>query len=243
MHRYYEDRKKGRSAQFRLDKQEIEDAICKRVKVYLQESGLLEQMLNTSCSDLTSKFERIDLEIKAKQGQLTLLGQTLEGFGDYLRKAALGGELDRLSEIVISEKQKVEQETQEVRGQIQGLEQQKATLQASYQENALREKMRQALADLSKSCGLRKQQLLQAIVPKIIVYPDNRLDIEINPLFKLPDGSVPRRGGFSRDGSEFVFQRNGVCRSNLGEPLTLAREYLAQWRKPKAFRVELALDH
>ena len=211
-YRYYEDRKGGRRAEIRIPKDEIEDAICERVKAYLKESGLLERALESSSNGLDAKVGKIDQEVKSKMAQLTQLERTLDGFGDYLRKAALGGELDRVSEIVISERAKVEQEIQKIKGQIQGLERQTATLREQYQEKALREKMRMALIDLSERCDLQKQQLIRAIVPKIIVHPDNRLDIKINPLFRRPDGGVPPKGGFKPSGTKFVCGKFGEPR-------------------------------
>ncbi len=214
-YRYYEDRKGGRRAEIRISKEEIEEVICQRVKDYLKESGLLGSAIESSFNGLDAKVEKIDQEIKPKELQLLQLQRTLDGFGEFLRNAALSGDLGQVSGMVISEQQKVEQELLKTQGQIHTLERQKKLLLEHYQEKALQEKIRHALADFSERCDLQKQQLIQAIIPKIIVYPDNRLDIKINPLFKKPDGGGPQKGsGFKRSGSKFVLQGSGESGQN-----------------------------
>jgi hypothetical protein len=79
-------------------------------------------------------------------------------------------------------------------------------------EKTLQEKIRSAMVDFSKRCDLQKQQILQAIIPAIIVHPDNRLEMKINPLFKKPTddgGGSPERGS-KPGGRKFVLVENGA---------------------------------
>ena len=181
---------------------------------YLNESGLLERAIETTFSNLDSEVEKIDAEIKGKEAELSRLQQTLDGFGDYLRKAALNGGLDRITATLATEQEKVDKEIQAITRQVRGLQGQKSNLKEHYQEKALKEKMAEALADFSKRCNLQKQQIIQAIVPKIIVHGNNRLEIKINPLFKKPtdDGAGSPKGGFKHSGRQFVLLESGESR-------------------------------
>ena len=210
-YRYYEDRRRGRRAELRIIKEEIEKAVCQRVKDYLKESGLLKSAIETTFSNRDGETAKIDQEIKAKTAQLSNLQRTLDGFGEHLRKAALSGELDRISAMLAAEQQKVDQEIQVMTDRIHALEQRKEILEECYEEGALQEKMKIALADFSKRCDLQKQQIIRAIVPKIIVHSDNRLEIQINPLFKkTPDGGdLTPSAACKPGGRRFVYRTDG----------------------------------
>ena len=77
-----------------------------------------------------------------------------------------------------------------------------------YREKTLQEKLAAALRSFSKRCDLQKQQIVQAIIPKIVVHNDNRLEIFINPLFDPTSNEGGSRKRIS-GGKKFVLGKNG----------------------------------
>ncbi len=220
-YRYYEDRKNGQRAEIRIPKEEIEEAVCQRVKQYLKNSGLLEKAIETTFQGFDIEIEKIDQEVRSQQSRLLQLQQTTGGFSEYLRKAALSGELGKVTELITAEQQKVDAETEVIATQIRFLEARKNSMTERHEEKFLQEKMRRAMSDFSKRCDRQKQQIIQAIIPKIIVHPNNRLEIKINPLFnKSPENEKgPRKGApihnfrsFKVHSPKFVLLENGESR-------------------------------
>src|SRR5262249_31164181 len=90
----------------------------------------------------------------------------------------------------------------------------------------LQEKMQRTLSDFSERCDLQKQQIIQTVIPKIIVHSDNRLEIKINPLFMKPEKASPQGGGYKRGGRQYLFQQNGDPGRNRTCDLMLRRHVL-----------------
>jgi DNA invertase Pin-like site-specific DNA recombinase len=212
-YRYYEDRKNRQRAEIRIPKEEIEEAICKRVKQYLKDSGLLEKAIETTFQGLDTEIDKIEQGIRSQQSRLLQLQQTTGGFSEYLRKAALTGELGKVTELITAEQEKVDAETQVITAQLCSLESRKSSMSERHEKTILQDKMRRAMSDFSKRCDRQKQQIIQAIIPKIIVHPNNRLEIKINPLFmkskndKGPLSGAPER--FNSNSPKFVLLENG----------------------------------
>ena len=110
--------------------------------------------------------------------------------------------------MIIDEQEQTTLELTNLRMQIENLESRKLALREHFEKTTLQEKIRQALSNFSKRCDLQKQQIIQAIIPKIVIHPDNKLEIVINPLFR----STPE-GGDSKNsvngGKKFVLDKNG----------------------------------
>ena len=207
-YRYYEDRKKGAQTTVRIPKEDIEKFISSRVHQYLKDGNLLERIVQNSVGKRDSEVEKIDRELELKNKNATELQRAVEGFRSHLRTAAKDGSLDKVLKMITDEQERATAELTILQDQIEALESRKLALRKHFEKTTLQEKIRQALSNFTKRCDLQKQQIIQAIIPKIIIHPNNKLEIVINPLFR----ATPEGGGSKNSvngGKKFVLDKNG----------------------------------
>ncbi len=207
-YRYYEDRKKGAQTSVRIPKEDIEKFISDRVRQYLKDGGLLERIVQSSIGKRDSEVEKIDRELILKKEKVDELQGAVEGFRSHLRTAAKDGSLDKVVEMIMDEQARATAELANLQDQIEALEHRKLALKEHFEKKTLQEKIRQALSNFSKRCDLQKQQIIQAIIPKVIIHPDNKLEIVINPLFRDTPEGVDSKGSVN-GGKKFVLGKNG----------------------------------
>ncbi len=175
---YYEDRGEG---EFRISKSEIEKIVCDRVKSFLKESGVLENILQNGrhthdhrLTDIRAKLASISKEVK-------ILDHAKSAFSAQLRKAAIECDerFNNVVELIGAESAKVEAELANLHREKTRLGAEEQNLATAFQEQTVRALLEKALKDFDRRCDREKLQIIQAIIPKIVVHHD-RLELHFN---------------------------------------------------------------
>lgn len=198
---YYEDRASG---EYRIPKEEIEKIVCGRVRSFLKNSGLLRKVIEQSCNQRNEKVETLKEEIKAVTAKISDLERARQKISDHLRAEAIKGNSD-----LATVAKMLSEESNKLDGEISQLIEEKARLQKElhvvvevYQEGRITDLLSQAFKDFDQRCDLEKKQIIQAIIPKIVIH-DGKLELFFNFVGLTPEGE--RKPG----GKKFDLMKNG----------------------------------
>jgi DNA invertase Pin-like site-specific DNA recombinase len=209
---YYEDRKKK---EYRIIKGEIEKVVCDRIAQYLHQAGLVESILRNIVNDKSDELLKIEDETKGLKVKVSELQTAIRRFGDYLRTAALDSDskLDEVCKTINQERRRAEEELAMAISQLDRLEAKQKVLTEKFEEKTIREYLKGIFRDFEKKCSHQKKQLIHALIPKIIVHPDDRLEIVFNPFFRQIKNPEGNPSGFDSGEQKFGYGLNG-WRSN-----------------------------
>ncbi len=201
---YYEDRREG---EFRIPKDEIEKIVCARVKSFLKDSGIFRTVIAKGCDQRNEKADAIDKSLKSIEAKISDLARAKQNISEHLRTEAVkvGSDLAGVAKILSEESGKLDSELAALTADQERLLHERYIIVDVYQEGRIEELLGEALKDFDQRCDLEKKQIIQAIIPKIVIH-EGKLELYFNFVGLTPRGE--RKPG----GKKFDLVRNGSGR-------------------------------
>lgn len=194
----------------RISKCKLEKAVSKRLKSYLKDSGVLESIILQSFKNRDTELPKLNKEISELKCKISNAENARSSLGQYLRDAAQKGaeEIARISKTISEEIEKVDIEIDSYGVELGRLEQHRQALKDCFETDKVKKYLKLVLDEFDKRCDLQKKQIIQALVPKIVIHMDNRLEIFLNPISGGDGGGSGRRKRKS-NGKKFLLSKNG----------------------------------
>ena len=176
---YYQTSKKD----IRIPKEKIERYVCNRVKQYIKESGVLEEVINTTLKHRLTGLPLIDTDIENAKSKLANLEKTKSGFSEALRIAVMknSSNLIEITTALLEEKLRVEAELTDMEAKLTSLRETRAKVCERFQEKTLQDYLRLAMDKFDLQTDEAKKRIIQIVIPRLVYHPEEKqLDIHIN---------------------------------------------------------------
>lgn len=168
-----------------IPQDKIEAFIIKRVKLYIRESGVLQDIINTALKHRLTGLPLIEEEMRDTKAKMEALQATLNGFSQALRQAVSScpSEAAKVTQVLIEERTKAESELHEYQRRLKDLDAKRGYVTTHFQEKTLQEYIKLAMEKFDKQSDQEKKRIIQAIIPSLVYHPvEKRLEIYINPV-------------------------------------------------------------
>ena len=176
---YYQDRKKT----VRIERFKIEKIVKNRVGQYLKDSDLLKGLFQTALKHRSIGGPVIDSDITRMNQRLNELNGIDKTLSEAIRNVALSGDVAKVieaSKAIADEKAKVEKERESLKAQLQDLQRSKAQISEQRGVKSLQDYIGLALKDFKQKNDHIQKQIIQSLIPKIILHPDQKLELQVN---------------------------------------------------------------
>lgn len=172
----------NRVLKMRVNKDEIEDLVCKRVKKYLCENGRLSSVVQSVLKSGTANLGKFDFEIQKVKRTIENQITIIERFSETLRQAALSStqNITQVCEALIEERSKAQIELDMNQSKLLELENARTQAQENFKGKALEEQLNKVLRNFDQRSDFQKKRLIQMIVPEVIVHPDNKIELKVS---------------------------------------------------------------
>lgn len=178
---YYVNTKKN----YRIRAERIEQTVIKYIGSLLQENGILEQALKQIFGGENIKLRELEHEILQKEKEVQLCERVLEVMTSQERVQMM--ERPHLLTDILLEGVRVRKDSvdriEQLDKELEFLYERKEEIDKFAKRDDICTKLKQALQVLKNSPSLRKKQLIQIMVPKLVVdEKKDELNFFINPL-------------------------------------------------------------
>lgn len=178
---YYENSKKN----YRIKAERIEQTVVKYLESILRENGILEQALRQVCGSENMKLSELDREIAQKEKEIRQCERVLEVM-DSQEPMHIAANPHLVGDILL-EGMRVRKESEERIEQLTKnlalLYERKEEIEKFSKRDDICIKLKHALKVFKNSPSFRKKQLIQTMVPKLVVdEKKDELNFYINPL-------------------------------------------------------------
>ncbi len=199
--RYYEDRRGG--GEFRIPKEEIEKVICARIKEFLRDSGVLQKVLNSSDDQRNQQAEDIARSLETTKSKIKVLEKAKVGISSHIRSEAIkeGADIGAIVKMLSDEVVKIDEEIAQKMSEQSRLQRELVVINEDFQQKKVEDLLAKALKDFDRRCDLEKRQIIQTIIPRIVVHHD-KLELYFNFLGARPEDRKP-------GGQKFDLDKNG----------------------------------
>ena len=177
-HYYYNSK-----SRVRLSANLMDEIVCKRIKTYLTESGILREVLEAALKQQRVGQPNLDAEIARANREIKALEEILESFTAGIRKAALSG-LANLAEVcaaLLDEKDYAAKELTVKQAALEDLRARKQRLKADLESRSLENYLQKAMEKFDTKSDLEKKRIVQSIIPEIIIKSDQEMVLMVNP--------------------------------------------------------------
>ena len=176
---YYEHKETRR----RIVKERIEEAVCDRLKQYLSDSATLREVINLSLKNRLLGLPMIEDEIKEARTKIAKLEGTLGGFSEAIREAAAKNpaKLPEICALILDEKKWAETDLALAKTGLEDLLQKKERITTEFKEKTILDYLTLGLERFEERSDLQKKQILQGIVRRVVLHPEGRLELTIDP--------------------------------------------------------------
>ena len=164
---------------FRLTKDEIEELIINRVKEYLTNSEVLKKMIAEANSMANMGTALIQEEVTNLRKRIKEGRQVIDGFSNYVRQAALTSpdKLETVIRTITEERDKAQTEVLLLERELTFKEGRLRELKDDRKDKEMREHLDGLLKNFDSQDDLKKREIIQLIIPRAIVYKDNKLEL------------------------------------------------------------------
>lgn len=177
-----------------IPKAEIDKIVCKRIREYISESATIAQVIRTAHKSRLTGLPLVEEEIRKSKHKVDRLENILSGFSETLRKAVLESpaSVSAICEALVTEREKVLAELVIEKGELDKWQVRKKEIADTFENVTVVDFMKKSLKHFDQKTDLEKRQLIKAIIPEIIVHPENKLELRI---VADPNGSVSCHSG------------------------------------------------
>ena len=163
----------------RIRKEKIERLIVKRVKEYLKNSDILKKMIGDTNALANIGVPILVEEVAGLKRRLAENKKVIEGFSNFIRQSALTEptQLDQVIRTITAERDKAEIEILLLERELANKENQLRELKSEDQDKKIRDYLKDLLENFDSQKDLKKRDIIQLIIPKIIIHEDNKLEI------------------------------------------------------------------
>ena len=164
-----------------ISKDEIEKAVVGRVHKYLDESGLLQEVIEKTFKHRLLGLPLLEENILELKGKIKKLTQLERSFSDSIRETALKNptNLTQVIEVLNEEKIKVVEELEDLRKQLRVEEEKKRLVTTEFKEKTIRNYIEKVLDGFEKKSNDKKKAIIQTLVPRIIVHSRNEIELKV----------------------------------------------------------------
>ena len=194
-HNYYYNKSQDPSFSKSLKKQEIEEIVITRLKMYLSTNDQLKKVIDTTLKNNHLVGSGIQSEIMKLQKKTKELEVVIEGFSDSLRKVVLDRSADIVTvcRILEQEKQKAMAELTEVTTCFMELNTKKNFAEDYIKKASINEFIQKTMKAFDKMPEIEKKAYIRAVIKEVIIHEDNSVELRLNPNPWNPDED--RHGG------------------------------------------------
>jgi DNA invertase Pin-like site-specific DNA recombinase len=180
---YYVNTKKN----YRIRAERIEQEVVKYIGSLLKENGILEKALNHVFKGENNKFKELDREIAQKEKENWQCQKVLAVMSSQERTQIMAN--PHLMSDILLEGLRLRRESEfrmnELVQELELLYEQKTEMEKFSKPDDVCAKLKQALQVFKNSSSLRKKQLIQVMVPKLVIDDKkDELNFFINPLLE-----------------------------------------------------------
>ncbi len=171
------------SLKIRIRKKKVEEAVLSRIKTYLANSGTLQKVMDAALRHKLVGLPFLAEEVTGHERKVKELSDMLVGFSDGLRRAALKSDdaVEGVCRELLMEKSKVEAELKQAKNDLSAAEQKLAAIKAKFENQTADGWLRKAIEKFEEKTDLQKKRIIQAIIPEMVLLPNNQLELRVNP--------------------------------------------------------------
>ena len=169
-----------------IAKDEIEKTVADRVRQYLSESGLLQEIIEKTFKHRLLGLPLLEENISMLNGKIKKITQFGDSFSETIRDTALRNpeNLGKVIEILNEERTKAGKELEELRKQLREECEKKRIVTTEFKEKTIGDYVEKVLDGFDDKSDEKKKMIIQTLVPRVIVH--SKSNIEMRVCFGLP---------------------------------------------------------
>ncbi len=178
MSAYYQDKNK----RIRIEKRKIEELVKDRVLSYLSNSELLNDLMKTALKHRKIGLPVVASEISQHQKRLEELRKIEASLTEALRNAALSGPdaVIHASKAIGEELEKVSKERGLLESDLFHLREAEKRASSASGVGDFQAFLGAVLESFGQKNARTQKLIIQSLIPKIIVHPDHKLELQVN---------------------------------------------------------------
>jgi len=166
-----------------LPKLDIENLIINRIETYLKDSGTVEGIIQATYKHRVSGIPEIEEEIKRTNQHIKKCEAVVENFSVVVKKLVMESPeaVKETCEALLGEKRSAEAELKGAQERLNALGQRRQKIEEAFRNATLVDFLKGTLTAFRKKSEAEKRQIIKAIIPKVVLYPEGRLELQICP--------------------------------------------------------------